>query len=462
MYKNFLKKAIFSLFLISILSACTLKKAVRSYENGDYISSIRIVTDRLDEKRDYPRNSLKKSWLNTVYLSLNKIENLPDNSLEQKIQRYEEIYQARNLVGTGFYSNNFTAFNQRYPMPQLKFDIAKLYYEKGNNIKTIVTDNYREKAEAYQNGLKYANYLDMASLAAKYQKEYSSRLASDYYQSALTAVKMKNYKDASENFQKASNAFSNYGSFKDSQQQFVKYDKLWRSEEAEQFFSQAISKDRSATRKADFREAAKLYNDSYEIYLPYGIYKNSVSLRAISKRKGTVNIGYSINQDRGDDSCGSSYSDSLSKRIKRTIEDRFKSYPFELSPIRSADIQLYFDYRTRFQRGNLEQSNQVQSIVDPQGKTVKFNQHNESRRNQYEITMNIEAMGDVQMRKRISKETSSEENKVFYSGAVPQGYRDKTQGSLKNQSDSCLEIISDLEREIDYVLDDIAEQGMRI
>ena len=141
MGKTFLAKICCIVFCVSTLTACTLNKAMQSYEKGDYLSSIRIVTNKLNEKQEYPRNSLKKSWLESVHLSLSRIENLPNVSIDQKIKRLETIYQARYLLDAGFYRNEFTAFNQRYPMPSLKLDMAKLYYQKGNAIQLNTTEN---------------------------------------------------------------------------------------------------------------------------------------------------------------------------------------------------------------------------------------------------------------------------------------------------------------------------------
>ncbi|TCM63283.1 hypothetical protein EC844_1214 [Acinetobacter calcoaceticus] len=447
---------------VVILSACTLKKATQNYQQGDYIASIKTITDRLNQKQDYPRSALKKSWLDTVHLSIHKIESLPAMSLEQKIERLEKIHQARLLVGSGFYANAFETFNQRYPMVQLKLDIAKLYYEKGNRVQLITTESYREKAEAYQTGLEFAQYADMLDLAIKYRKAYSTRLAEDFYREAQLDVKNKDYKNASQNFSKAVDAYRAYGKYKDAQALFVKYDQLWRADAAAQFMSQAASKEKSAKLKGDFRTVAKLYSEAVAVYQPYGAYKNAASLAATAKNKGMIHIAYTLDQERGEDQCGSAYHQRLSERFKTKIQDRFKSYPFTLSTSGASDVHIYIDYQTYYKAGKLEERNQVQSIVDQQGKEFKFNQRNEYRLNQYEIQIEIESKDGVRLRKRISKDAQAELDKTFYSGLVPEGYKNKTIGALKEQQELCLGVISEVEREVETVLDQIAQQSLKI
>lgn len=463
MGKTFLAKICCIVFCVSTLTACTLNKAMQSYEKGDYLSSIRIVTNKLNEKQEYPRNSLKKSWLESVHLSLNRIENLPNVSIDQKIKRLETIYQARYLLDAGFYRNEFTAFNQRYPMPSLKLDMAKLYYQKGNAIQLNTTENYRQKAEAYQTGASYADYLDIAKLATRYQFEYATRLAGDYYQSGLLQVRIKNYQAASEDFAKASEAYAAHGKYKDAAQQFSKYDQLWRTEKASQLFLEASQKEKSARYKVDFREISTLYQDANTIYSPYGRYKNSADLARTAAQKGLVRVAYFIDQEKGDDRCGKYSSERLSERFEQEIKTAFKAAPFTLLDRRSdADIVVYFDYSSYYSEGRPEKNNQVQSVLDHQGQVFKFNQQTEFQKNKYEIRLIIESKGAVGLRKVISLEDETEQSKVFYSGDVPAGYRNKSTGTLKKQDELCQGLTDDLERQVNRVLDDIVNRAKRI
>lgn len=463
MGKTFLAKICCIVFSVSTLTACTLNKAMQSYEKGDYLSSIRIVTNKLNEKQEYPRNSLKKSWLESVHLSLNRIENLPNLSIDQKIKRFETIYQARSLLDAGFYRDEFTAFNQRYPMPSLKLDIAKLYYQKGNAIQLNTTESYKQKADAYQTGASYAEYLDMSKLATRYQFEYATRLAGDYYQSGLLQVRIKDYQAASEDFAKASEAYAAHGNYKDAAQQFSKYDQLWRTEKASELFLQASQKERSARYKVDFRDIAKLYQDANSIYKPYGNYKNAADLAGTATQKGLVRVAYFIEQEKGDDRCGKYSSERLSERFAQELNTAFKAAPFRLMDRRSdADIVVYFDYSSDYSEGRPEKNNQVQSVVDHERQVFKFNQRTEFQKNKYEMRLIIETKGAVSLRKAISLENETEQSKVFYSGDVPAGYRNTTTGTLKNQDELCQGLTEDLQRQVNRVLNDIVSQAKRI
>lgn len=435
---------------------------MRGYDQGDYIASIQVVTDKLDQKQEYPRDSLKKSWLNVINLSLNKLENLPANNIHQKIQRLEKIYQARQLVGNGFYANEFARFNERYPLEETRLNLAKLFYEKGQSVQSQSTDGLREKAEAYESGLRYANYLDMASLATKYRKEYSTRLAADYYQLAIESVKLKNYKAASEYFSKALQAYENYGDYKNARQEFTKYNKLWRTEAAERLFSKAALKERVAVRKVDYREAASLYREAAEVYSSYGDYKNVGNLTAIARNKGVITVGYLIRQDRGNDYCGPAYGQRLSERFKSKLEAKFRDYPFKITNAINPDIRLNIDYSTYFKEGYLKERDQVQSVVNAQGVVIKFNQRTELRKNEYELKAEIYTRGDLRFNKRVGKYIDSEQSKVIYTGNVPSGYSNKTEGWLKDRNGLCLDVIAKVERDMDYVLDDIVQQALRL
>ncbi|MDQ8954159.1 hypothetical protein RFH42_14505 [Acinetobacter rudis] len=464
MDKASLYKIILIISCVGSLSACTLtlNKAMQGYEKGDYIASIQVITAKLDQKQGYPRDALKKSWMNAIDLSLNQLENLPNNTLDQKLQRLEKIYQARQLVNTGFYASEFSSFVQRYPLNQIQLDIAKLYYEKGNTIGLIDTDSYRLKAEMYERGLHYTNYLDMQSLATKYRKEYSTRRAEEYYSYALGAVKAKDYKAASEYFTQALTAYGNYGDYKDARQQFLKYDKMWRAIEAERLFLQATVKEKNALYKADYRGVSSLYNEAAQIYKPYGDYKNALNLAQLARSKSMITVSYSIHQDRGEDYCGSLYSQRLSERFKSRVESKFGSYPFKLTNSYGANIQINIDYAAYFKEGRQEERNQVQSVLSAQGVENKFNQRTESKRNEYELRASVSARGDLRWDKNITKQVESEQHRIIYTGNVPDGYRDKTEGALKDRNGLCLELITAFERDMDYVFDDIVRQAMRL
>lgn len=464
MAKIKLLKIISILFVVSILPACavTLDQARQGYDRGDYVASIKVITSKLDQKQEYPRDSLKKSWLNVIHLSLNQLEQLPTNTIDQKIQRLEQINKARELVSGGFYAGEFTGFTQRYPLEQLNLDIAKLYYQKGNNIGLNTTESYRTKAEAYEKGLNYAEYLDMRSLAGKYRKEYSTRLAEEYYKYGLDAVRVKNYKSASEYFSKAITIYANYGEYKDARQQFVKYDKLWRTESAANLFSQAVTKEKLAVRKVDYRDVASLYSGAAKVYQPYGDYKNAGSLATAARNKSMITINYNIHQDRGDDYCGSFNSQRLSERFKSKVEAKFGNYPFELTNSYSADVTINIDYSANYKEGRLDERNQVQSIVNAQGTVMKFNQRTESKKNEYELKAEINSKGDLRVNKSLSRYVESEQSKIVYTGNVPDGYRDKTEGTLKDRNGLCSDLISDFERDLDKALDDISRQAMRL
>lgn len=62
----------------------------------------------------------------------------------------------------------------------------------------------------------------------------------------------------------------------------------------------------------------------------------------------------------------------------------------------------------------------------------------------------------------ISLEDETEQSKVFYSGDVPAGYRNKSTGTLKKQDELCQGLTDDLERQVNRVLDDIVNRAKRI
>ncbi len=455
----------FSLSLLTVLLACTTtsERAAERYQRGDYVGAIREVTYKLDEKKSYPRSSLKKEWLETIHSSIQNIENMPIATLDQKIIRLETVLKARLLTNSGFYSDEFAHFNRYYPMDELKLTIAKLYYEKGTTNQGKTTSDYLYRVEAFAKGLEYAPYKDMEALLKSNRFEYSKSLASDYYVEGQRYVKEKDYERASTAFEKAQSAYSNYGQYKDASELAKKYEKIWRTNAAEVQLIQANKRMEQARTKADYRNAAQEFKKVIDIYSQYGDYKNSRTAYNSARQKGRLNVAYTLDKVRGSNSCGTFSRDDLDKRLEALITKRFSTYPYAIvSSKASADFIIDISYRNNFEEGKLNKKQQKQSWVDDAGKEHAYVHNSETQENTFDMRIDIETRGDLHSTDSEKFSSSSSYEKHSYTGDVPSNVRNSSKGTTRNNQELCSDTLSDVERKVGNILSDIERKSRRL
>ena len=410
---NFKKILLLSVLLL-IFVACDLKKAEEAYEKGDYVTAVKYSAKYLDGKKTFPNNKESKQILEKFDVIIKYYEkNIAEAvTTDSKIKYMSEFWEIRTLLDKKSYDRQIEFFTGKYTVDELGKNVAEQYYIKGNSIKTVRTDDYLSKAEAYEAGLTYYNYKDIKQKAEDYRFKYSDLKAGDYYARAVLDEKngryrsaeenflaaydvyikygsykdsqrryqlnneradreeaeklykkaksqeaAKNYCDAAETFAEADDAYENHGNYKDSNELSGKNDKLCRQEAADKYYQEARSREYSARTKSEYRDIAQIYNSAYNAYEKYGEYKDSYKKYKDLEEKGKVKVYIAGDMDNiVKDSLKSdfivltnSYSAS-DVRIRIIVDDKgYKQYPEpQLRSIMSYEISGYINDEKKY------------------------------------------------------------------------------------------------------------------
>lgn len=291
--KSLKLQVILSITLLLAACSSTYKVAEKQYETGNYVDAISTVTTSLDTSNSIPLDKAVTIINNSVTQLEKQLDQLPDNDYEGKVIAYKKLYQVKQLLSQKNYSHKFATFNTTYPMEQIKTAIAEQYYLKAKTIQPITPADYQRKINLYQQGLLYNNYKNMQTLLKESQYNYTQLTADDYYQQALNAVKAQQYQSATTYFQKAQDAYKQYGTYKDSQELLAKYDRIWRETAAQQYLLQANKIVADAQHKKDHREASEYFQKAYQSYSTYGNFKNSKELSERQQQLSLIPVYYS-------------------------------------------------------------------------------------------------------------------------------------------------------------------------
>lgn len=453
-----IKKLLLPLIMLVLLSGCsTVYKANKLYEKGQYIGSVKEITEKLDRTGKLPYESTSRKMFDLIHKSIDHYERaLPDSNSKNypdKIYAYEGIYNIRLLLENKFYSDKFSVFLNSYTTKDLKVTLAEQYYLHGNTMTPSQIGDYKTKANIYRKGLSYGEHKDMRKLMEQNDFKYADLSAADAYAKGECAAKDKSYRDASEYFASAIMYYKDYGDYKDSKQLFVKYDKLWRTEVARDAYTQAQYISRRNMKKADHRSVAKLYKSAYDIYRPYGVYENSYKLWKEHEKLGVVNIYLSI--DRG---IGGRFSDRQESDIKQAVKRLFDQNYYNLSEYNSssADVKIYVYYKMDYDenRDQLPRSRTIEADGKrfTETKTIKEN------RVLANVEVKVSSPSFSTKTKEFKAGAYSSEVIVRYSGDVPSGYRNSSSGRYKRRVDLEEEISDEINRQLFPIIKNVREE----
>ena len=451
--KNNIRKIWHSFFILVIafiIGACTTTyKANKFYEKGEYLQSVRTITNDLDKTNKWPEHKLTaQKMLDIINGSIRHFEQHRDNSnrfdYDNNIYAYKGLLEIRQLLNNKFYSSYFSGFIHSYNITTLKQTIAEQYYLKGNTIKPVAIIDYKTKADLYKEGLNYAEYKDMRALQQKYARQYASLAAADFYKKGQEAAKAKEYKMASEFFAQARDVHKEFGAYKNSHEQFVKYDKIWRTNAAGKVYDQAQSKANYARYKSDHRNVAALYLEAYNYYKPYGNFKDSQNLYQKHLDLGMIYITTHIS--------GSSTNWDIERLIKKQIVDKFHESYYKtasLSGRRDLDIDIY--YKIYYEDSKEKRNSRPLQHTDASGNRLNFTEHTVEKYNHYRVEVKIKASGKVYFSDDFTAKASSYRSETTYSGNVPSNYKNQNKGSIKSKYD----LEKEVEKEVEYKIRDM-------
>lgn len=334
--------------------------ANKLYEKGDYVSSVERITKTLDKDGKLPSESTTKKMFTLIQNSIDAQEailyEVPDTLYQEKITEYLKVRKIRALLDKKFYSPYFQSFLEKHA--EVDLEIAKQYYAYGNSIIPQKISDYKEKATLFKDGLYYAEYKDMRQLMEENAFKYADLSAEESYLQGQAAVKVQDYKTASEKFSFAYNIYKNYGEYKDSRTLFLKYDELWRNIQAQEYYSEAQRIEGGFIghiKKADYRKAADFYQKAYDVYEPYGDFKSSYNKWKENENKGRVFVYISVDKE-----IGSSQNWDVEAEMIRIVQSHFSDSFFEMTSNSAlADVKLSITYESDYEEYEWDEAREM-------------------------------------------------------------------------------------------------------
>lgn len=441
------------LIIMLLLSACTTQRAMSLYEKGQYLESVSVVTNELDRKGKLPMDILAKKMFAIIHGSIQHYEQrlykASSEDHDEKIAAYRGLLNIRIDLEDKFYSSEFTLFIAKNKIDDLTMSLAEQFYLKGNLISPSNTIDHKIKADIYRLGLEFTEYKDMRALMEKHDKKYADLASEEAYKNAMKAVQNKQYRSASEYFGQVVQLYKNYGDYKNSQALFTQYDKLWRTDAAQDAYTQAQNlSDKTNNSKATHRKIADLYNQANNYYSPYGSFKDSYSLALKHKKLGVVNIALDIKKSYPRNS-------NLESAIEKNIKSQFsKDYQSFSGYTASSDliITITYDVRYDLEQDKIEEKNLNQEI---DGVVKYFKETVTHRKNHYSVNVYMNVSGLTSFSDKFNISESSSEMIKEYSGDVPYTYHNKRQGLFKSERDFETAIINRLNYELPRMLSHI-------
>lgn len=238
-----------------------------------------------------PLNLIDITLAEIYYLKGNAITPIKNEDYLSKAQIYREglqFYRYKNmqqLMEENQYTYSINLAEEYYQKAVL--DIKITSYQRASE--------YLEKCiNAYQS---YGNYKDSKQLLAKYDPIWRKEKANNLYNQATGLINNANstaeLKRIRDYFEESYQVYSRYGSFKDSQSLANKYDHEWRKSLANDYYVKAESYHKDQTKKG-YRKAAEYYQLANEAYSHYGSFKDSSVLTQQMTQQGIINVGHSL------------------------------------------------------------------------------------------------------------------------------------------------------------------------
>lgn len=435
-----MKKLLILLAALFFLSGCSsaLNNAENYYKQGNYLQSVETIADFLDnQNKDFSNPDAQKMFViidNVVKSYEQQINTAAFRDYDSRISAYDGLLFMRKRLDNRPYDSYIRFFTAKYSINQLNQTLAKLYYDKGTAISGVDKYSYKAKAEAFEKGMTHFSYKDTERLFSVNDKKYRTMFAEDYFNSAQNYVKNKRYQDAAEQFTNAVDIYAKYGDYKNSKALAARYDQMYRKAETDRLYNEATSLSQSAKSHADYRQAAKLFYNSYLVYQHYGQSNNAKALYEKYAEAGQIKL----------------YIDADSHFV-RLIKDKLKAEHITFVNTASAanvtmrihqDFSFYQD-KDRLTEKSLserikertEQRKAADGSMENHDvyKTYDFISHTVESRNRARLKLELVTTGDLFYKATYSVEKSSELLVVNYTGNVPAGYKNHSKGQLLSE-----------------------------
>ncbi|TJZ79044.1 hypothetical protein [Chitiniphilus eburneus] len=424
---------VLALCALWLLVGCAVQQATLAYSEGRYLDSVRKTVSYLDQRGTLPDASDSEKLFgivrNVVAHYEAELAQTVSTDRAGRIAALDALWQLRVLLDGKFYDEQVAFFTGKYTVEGLALQVAEQFYLSAQEIPIHSKEDFLARAQAYGNALKYHAYKDAAEQRDTNTRLYWQGVAEEHYLRGKDAIAAKNYRLASEELGEALSAYAAYGSYKDSQVLYDKYDRIYRSDESRRLYQQAKEVLKTARLKSDYRMVAADFQRAYDIHAKYGELNDARAQAETWRARGVVTVAL-----RSDD-VGLEYDvkNWLGQSYVRWVNDG------------AADVKLNLRWQDRYDerrndRSVTAMSENVKSRAQrtkPDGTVewydaytlYRFNKVREISENWLELRLDIDATGQYRYRNTLTETEGSRRVEEYYTGEVPSNYRRRSEGN---------------------------------
>lgn len=377
------------LLMLFVASCSHTRTSEEAYAEGFYLESINLLAVDIEEKgaTKFKQNDANhlRDLVNKVMLKYETdLSNFKSTDFDNRAMTYDKLLEMRSRLSNRFYSQEVSFFLDKYTSSKLQENMAKIYYEKGNLIVGKNGESYKNKADLYRKGLDIYNYKDIEKLYKLYNTKYIQTTARELYNAAKLYAKQGDYQAAAIHFENVIGVYKPLGKYKDSEKLAKYYDNLYLTKSAKKTYSNT----------SDYMRKSKV-----RVHCRSSECENFL---------GGVTGQYNYAEQ---DSNADVY----------------------------IDISSSVDYSDR--DGSVTNESKTE-------RDQKFNVKIETLKNKLTLTTDIRASGLINYSNSFKIEKTSSQINYSYSGDVPSGYYDHSEGNLKDQYQLSNEARSEQESEL--------------
>lgn len=405
-----------ALFMLLLTGCVHTRTSEEAYAEGNYLESIHLLA--LDIEKKGPEKFDQETSIKLHNLVINimvyyetTLANTAKTDFDNHIMIYNQLSEMRERLSNQFYSQELGFFLNKYSAEKLNKVIAKTYYDEGNSITAKDSASFKRKADLYQKGLNAYNYKNIKSLYKINNTKYMQLAAKEYYEQGKIYVKQHSYQAAGEAFQNAVIVYKPLGKYKDSEKLAIYYDKLYRTNEAESSYQEGERLASLASTHSQYRQAAAEYKAAMQVYSRYGEYRDANIKAYYYANKGKVKVF-----------CQPFEYQSILRQV--TNGD------YILFVYSSSDADIFIDISSSEDFYDRDKSITTESKTK---KEKKYNIKTETLQNKLILTTDIRVHGLLNYNNSFTVEETSSKVTYSYSGNVPKGYRNHTEGYLKSR-----------------------------
>ncbi|OCG26189.1 hypothetical protein A9G11_00015 [Gilliamella sp. wkB108] len=423
-------RIVIAVLLMLFVASCSHTRTFEeAYAEGFYMESINLLAADIEEKGSarFKQNdaSQLRDLVNKVMLKYETdLSNYKSTDYDNRIEAYGKLLEMSRRLSNRFYSQEVSFFLDKYTSSKLQENIAKIYYEEGNLIVGNNGESYKSKAVFYRKGFEVYNYKDIEKLYKLYKTKYMQTTARELYDAGKLYAKQGDYQLAAILFENVIRVYKPLGKYKDSEKLARYYNKLERTNSAKEMYSNAEKIASSNSSHSQYRKAAEEYSSAAKVYRPYGQYRDAESKASDYMRKGKVRVY-----------CRSSECESILSSVIR----QYNYAELDSNADVYIDVSSSVDYSDR--DGSVTNDSKTE-------RDQTFNVKTETLKNKLTLTTDIRVSGLMSYSNSFKIEKTSSQINYSYSGDVPSGYYDHSEGNLKDQYQLSNEARSEQESEL--------------